>query len=491
MTPKPSQPASPGQAPGEAGILKASTGVRGLDEILKGGLPVGRTTMLGGGPGTGKTVLAMELLYRWALADEPGVFVSFEERAEDLRANAAAMGLDVAALEADGKLAIVHADVPHGAVRSGEFDIKGLLAIIEGQARSLGARRIALDAIDVLMRIFGDPQQEREEMYVLHDWLRDRGMTVIFTVKADPSGRQVYPFLDFMADCVLFLDQRTEGQVRTRRLNVIKYRGSDFLSNEHPYILSPRGVVLMPVSCMSLEHEPPGGFVSSGHPELDTVLRGGYLRGTCVLLAGPSGSGKTTVACTFARAVCCNGEKLLYVGFEESEGALVSGMLSVGVDLRPALEEGALKVLTALPESVGIEQHLLRIYDAIDDFGPNHLVVDAMSACGRMGSEEAAFDFLVRLLTRCKERGVTSVFTNQLTEAERVAELSGLGISSLVDTLVLLAYESRGRQLTRSLLVVKSRGVDHSLSHHRFRITSRGLELDLSGEGADNRGAEA
>ncbi len=471
-------------------IAKVATGVRGLDTALKGGLPVGRTILLSGGPGTGKTVLATELLWRRALAGEPGVFVSFEERAEDLRANAAAMGMDIAALEQAGQLSVVHVEVPHGAIRSGEFDIRGLLAFIEGHTRAVGATRIVLDALDVLMRIFGDPLREREEMYVLHQWLRERGLSVILTVKANPSGQQIYPFLDFMADCVLSLDQRMAGQVRTRRLTVLKFRGSDFLSNEHPYLLTSSGVVLMPVSSMDLAYEPSRIHISSGNDQLDAILGGGFLRGTSIVLAGATGTGKTTMVSTFTREVCRKGEKALYVGFEESREALVSEMLAVGIDLRPALETGALTVLTAFPESAGVEQHLLRVLDAVEELEPSHLVVDAISACRRMGSEHAAFDFLVRLITACREKGVTCIYTNQLARAERATEITGFDISSLADTLMLLEYVDDGRKLSRRLLVIKARGAKHSMRYHELRITEHGFSIDSSVPEPTQEGAE-
>ena len=213
------------------------------------------------------------------------------ERADDLRANAAAMGMDLAALEAAGTLRSVFAPVPHGAVRTGDFEIRGLLAILDGHTRQIGAQRLVLDAIDVLMRIFGYPHREHEELYVLNDWLRERGFTTILTVKSDRETGQAYPFLDCMADCVLLLDQRIDRQVRTRRLNVVKYRGSAFLSNEYPYVLSPRGVVLMPVSSASLEQKTVGRRVSSGSDALDAILGGGYFQGSCILLSGPSSAG--------------------------------------------------------------------------------------------------------------------------------------------------------------------------------------------------------
>ncbi|MFO8013736.1 MAG: circadian clock protein KaiC [Phycisphaerae bacterium] len=472
-----------GAAPAEDSVAaravpKARTGIRGLDDILEGGLPEGRITLLSGGPGTGKTVLAMEFVHGGAAAGEPGVFVCFEERADDLRANAAAMGMDLAAQEEAGALRVMTAEIPHRVVRAGEFDIHGLLAILDGHMQAVGARRVVLDAIDVLMRIFGDPQREREELHVLHDWLRDRGATAVITSKADPAGRQIYPFLDFLADCVLFLDQRMDRQVRTRRLRVVKYRGSGFLGNEHPYVLTPRGAVLMPVASMSMAQKTSPKRVSTGHATLDEILGGGYFAGSCILLAGPSGAGKTTLACTFVRDACRRGERVLYVDFEESAEALVDEMQSTGIDLRPALEDGTLRVLVAMPESAGIEQHLLDILDAIESFSPRHLVVDAISACRRMGSEPAAFDFLVRLLTACKVRGITVFYTNQVAELEQTTQISGSGISSLVDVLLAMQYVDDGERLRRRLVVIKSRGTKHSMRYHDFTIGDCGIALD-------------
>lgn len=468
-------------------ITKTATGVCGLDDILFGGLPVGRTTLLCGGPGTGKTVLAVEFLHHGARAGEPGVFVSFEERTEDLRANAAAMGMHLAEMEQAGALRVVHAPVPHGAVRAGEFDIQGLLALLDAHTRETGANRLVLDAIDVLMRVFGNPDREREELYVLHDWLRDRGLTVLLTVKSAVAVAELYPFLDYMADCVLLLDQRMAQQVRTRRLNVVKYRGSDFLPNEYPFVLSDRGVVILPVSSVSLVQQATAERVSSGSDALDKVLGGGYFRGSSVLLAGPSGTGKTTLAFTFALAACRRGEKVLYVTFEESAESLDRAMRSVGLSMSEATRDGTFRVLTAMPESRGVEQHLLAIFDVIDAFEPDHLVVDAISACRRMGSEDAAFDFSLRLLTVCRERGITCVYTNQTDRPQGLMQMTAFDMSSLIDTLISLSYQDEGWALTRRLVVVKSRGSAHSMRYHTFEITSDGLELATQ-NGAAGRG---
>lgn len=340
-------------------LPKTQTGIRGLDTILAGGLPTSRTTILSGGPGAGKTVLALEFLYRGAVDGEAGVFVSFEEDEESLRANATAMDMDVDELERDHKLKIIHGDIPHHAIRNGEFNIQGLLAFLEGHLRLLKASRIVLDAVDVLMGIFRDRDREREEMYALYNWLHSRRLTAVLTVKSDNDGTQQYPFLHFLADCVLHVDQRIEGHIRTRRLNVVKYRGSDFLSNEHPFVFSSDGVVLIPVSSMSLTEVISDDRVSSGMDDLDEILGGGYFRGSCILVQGPSGSGKTTLASLFVQESFERDERALYVSFEESQGALISGMRSVGIDLGRALEAESLRMRTRLPESAGAEEQLL------------------------------------------------------------------------------------------------------------------------------------
>ncbi|NLF30281.1 MAG: circadian clock protein KaiC [Planctomycetes bacterium] len=455
-------------------IEKVPTGIAGLDEVLLGGLPVGRTTLVGGGPGTGKTVLALEFLHRGALAGAPGVFVSFEERVNDLRANAGAMGMELSPLEAAGKLRLVHAAVPHDAVYAGQFDIQGLLAMLEGHTAAVGAGRLVIDAIDVLMRVFGDPDRERQELHILHQWLRDRGLTALLTAKAGGEGMRTYPFLDFMADCVLLLDQRIERQVRTRRLNVVKYRGSGFLSNEYPYVLSERGIVVMPISSASLRQAVVAERVSSGDAAFDALLGGGFQRGSCILLAGPSGAGKTTLAGIFVQAACRRGEGVLYVSFEEAATTLTGNLRSVGIDVQTPADAGMLQIVTALPEAMGVEQHLLRVYDAIESSDPRHIVIDAISACRRMGSEQAAFDFCARLVTTCKQRGITCLYTNQTSDPRDVVELTGLGLSSLVDTLIALPFHDDGQRLRRRMVVIKSRGSAHSTGYQDFAITDNG-----------------
>jgi len=461
-------------------IQKVPTQISGLDEVLEGGLPRSRTTLVSGGPGSGKTVLGLEILCSGAMAGEPGVFVTLEERAAAVRQNALSMGWDLAALEKTGKVAIVEARLFGEEVIAGDFDIQGLLAIVGGHAKRIKARRVVIDALDVLLRVFSDPRRERNELYRLHEWLIDLGLTNILTAKAHREGETTfqYEFLDFMADCVIRLDHRVLGQVATRRLRVVKYRGSGFGTNEYPYVIGDHGIVLFPLTQAELTHQPLGQKVSSGLAGLDAMLNGGFRRAACILIAGSSGTGKTTLSSAFARAACRRGEKVLYLNFEESQEALVAGMLSPGIDLRPALRNRRLLVQTALPEAMGSDDHLVRVLEAMNSFKPDNLIVDAISACVRMGSERAAFDYMMRLVSVVKDRGITCILTNQTTSLPGSSEeLSGIGFSSVVDAVVQLLFVDAGQEIGRQILVMKARGSGHSNRREPFYITDQGIEF--------------
>lgn len=476
-----------------ARIEKASTGISGLDDILHGGLPAQRTTLISGGPGTGKTVLALQFLLEGIRVGEPGIFLTMEERAEGIRENALSLGWDLSPYEEQGSFFLFDARLDPQAVVSGSFDLSALLAIIGGAADAMGAKRIVIDALDMLMRLFDDPRRARNEVYALHEWLTNRELTVILTAKAASTGETVHPydFLDFMADCVIFLDNRVSDQLSTRRLRVIKFRGSNFSRSENPYIITQRGIRFIPMAGLELGHAPLGKHVSSGQPEFDTILGGGLRRASCTLISGTTGTGKTTLASTFSRAACAREEKVLYLDFEESQAALVSGMISAGIDLRPAIQSGCLKVLAMLPEAMGAEEHLIRTVDIMDVFQPQHLILDAVSSITRMGSEQAAFDFLVRVLNIAKERGITIILINQTAGFMDEHEISGVGISSLVDTVIFLRYVESGGEINRNLLVLKSRGSHHSNQYREYQITSNGVQIAhlFGGEGGTLTGA--
>ena len=481
-----------GEPGGVVTLAKATSHIAGFDEILHGGLPEGRTTLVEGGPGTGKSVLALEFLYRGAMLGEPGIFIAFEERATAVRRNALTLGWDLEAAEKAGKLAIIDARLSPQTVVSGDFNINALLAIIDGQSRAIGAKRIVFDALDVLMRLYDNPIRERGEMYSLYEWLLDHGMTAILTVKASeaPDVFRAYEILEYTADCVIRLIQRPGEWISTRELQVIKFRGSDFGRNAYPFVIQEGGIRVIPISEFGMVHAAMGPFLPSGNAGLDRILGGGYRRGSSVLIAGTSGTGKTTTSNTFVKAACDRGEKVLCLAFEESEEALVEEMLSPGIDLRPAIKSGRLMVESAMPEAHGTEKHLVRSFSLIDTFKPDHVVVDAISSFERMGTTRAAFEFALRLVHLCKHKGITTILVNQSAggPGERMS-ISGLGVSSTVDAILWLRFLDTGTQLKRALLAIKSRGAKHSTQYHDFSITDDGIEV--SEESLVNRRAKA
>ncbi len=472
------KPPPSGAADEARAIAKVPTGIEGVDQILHGGLPEGRLTLVVGGPGTGKTVFGLEFLYRGALAGQPGMFISFEERGEAVRENAATFGWDLAAEEQAGRFYLLEAHVDPETVVSGSFSLKALLALVEAQAKAMGARRVVFDAIDVLLRLFEDPKRERRELYVLNDWLAERGMSVVLTAKTGTDAEALrYAFLDYMANTVITLDQRVDGQRSTRRLRVVKYRGSGFSRNEHPYIIGETGLALLPVSGVELGYQALGPMVPSGIEELDAMLGGGYRRGSAVLISGTSGTGKTILVASFARAAASRGEKVLYIDFEESEAMLVGSVASAGVDLRPALEAGLLRVQATAAESVGVEEHLINAHRLFDAFAPDHVILDAASSSDRLGGAQAAYAYLVRLINLCRNYGRTLLMPNQLSGMESSEAVSGLGISSLVDGVVFLRQHENNGEITRTLLVLKARGAAHSNQAREFRITGSGIAI--------------
>jgi circadian clock protein KaiC len=416
-----------------------------------------------------------------ALQGTAGIFVTFEESADAIRMNAATLGWDLPALERMGLLFIHHAKLDPAAVVSGPFSLNGLKAIVDGKAKVLGARQLVIDAIDIVMRRFGEEARAREEINSLHEWLDENEFTTLLSVKLndDPDLTSRFGFLDYMADCVVRLDHRVMEQISTRRLRVQKYRGSSFGSNEYPYVISDNGISLVPIASAQLEHRELGAHLSTGNRELDAALDGGYRQNACVLIAGASGTGKTTLATTFVAAACARGERALYISYEESPDALRTAVLSAGVDLQPALEAGNLKLVCRLPESMGSDEHLFHNLTVLTSFKPDHVVVDAISACHRMGSGKAAFDYCMRLVNACKERGTTCLFTNQVRSANPGEDLSGLGFSSLVDAVIQLQFELVDDDLRRSLLIMKARGCRHSHRLHHLQITNDGILLSL------------
>jgi circadian clock protein KaiC len=460
-------------------LQKCVTHIKGLDQLLEGGLPAGRSTLIIGGPGSGKSLFGLEFLYRSALLGESGIFISFEERVNSLRDNALTLGWDLAALEKNNSLFLMEARPDPKAVVTGEIGIQPFLAILDHKIKQLNANLIVIDAIDVLMRLINDENSAQNELLVLHQWMEQHNITFLLTVKLprDSGFSHRYDFLDYMADCVIYLDNRMLGQLSTRRLRVGKYRGSGFGSNEYPFVITPPGINMLPISGVTLAHQALGENLSTGVPNLDSIMGGGYRRASSMLISGSSGSGKTTLCSAFSKAACERGEKVLFISFEESAAALVSAMLSSGIDLRSAIAANTLRMHTVLPESMGAEQHLLGIFNTVEQFQPNCVVIESASACQRMGTEQAAFEFLMRLINFCKEQGITIFTTNQTNGYMNQEEISGIGISSIVDAIIILRLVDEDGSLQRKLLVMKSRGSNNSMRYHDFKISGNGIEI--------------
>lgn len=471
-------------------IPKTPTGIRGLDEVLKGGVPSGGLTLISGGPGTGKTLFGLEFLVRGALAGRPGIMLTFEEREIDLRRYAQMFGWDTTELEQQGRLALIGARFDPDAILSGDFDLGSILAILRHKTTTMQAKQVVIDAPDVFLRLLDSRSKERAELYRLQNWLRDNEQTALMTVKIhhDAHSNSYHGFLDYMADCVIQLDERVSEQVTTRRIRVTKYRGSPHGRNEYPFALTHQGVWIIPVTATNLNHTALGEPISTGVNGLDAIVGGGYRRCSCTLITGTSGTGKTTFACSFARAATANGERVFYLNFEESLEAMVSCMLSPGIDLRPALASGLLHFLSTMPESQGIEEHLIQAFRVIEEFQPAIVVVDAISACRRMGSQHAAFDYLLRLIDHCKRCGITTVLTNLTVSIGETQEITGIDLSSMIDTVIILRNVERNGRYIRQLAVLKSRGHLHSDKVHEFYLTSQGVEvLTATAEGTDDQ----
>lgn len=458
-------------------LQKAPTHITGLDFILDGGLPKDGASLVVGAPGSGKTNLALEFLYHGAMNGEPGIFLGFEESAKSLRQNAWSFGWDLEGLEKNNQLFILEGQLSPETVVSGKFSLKPLLSIISHKAEEMKARRLVIDALDVLLNLLDEPLAVRSELHYLNHWLSEQGLTTILTLKPRDGQFRLQDFFYSMADCVIQLDARVLNQVSTRRLRVVKYRGSDFGRNEYPFIISNSGIKTIPITSIELQHKPFSGRFSTGIERLDRLLDGGLYRASCTLIAGEPGTGKTLLTATIIQEACRRGERAVYVSFEESDQAIVHNVRSAGIELEPFVKSGRLHFITAMPEATGAEEHLLNLMEAVEEVKPNHVVIDAISACHRMGGNQAAYEYLMRALNLLKEKGITIILINQTSGSREQLELSGIGISSMIDTVIFLSYVHGEGETNRTIQVLKSRGSAHSNQIRECIITDHGIEI--------------
>jgi circadian clock protein KaiC len=468
---------SGGGAAEKYSLPKAETGIAGLDEVTLGGLPAGRPTLLCGAAGCGKTLLAMTFLVNGAtLYGEPGVFMSFEERAEDLTANVASLGYDANALVAGDKLVIDHVHIEPSEIEvSGEYDFEPLFVRLGYAIDRIGAKRVVLDTIEALFSGFIDQSVLRAELRRLFGWLKDRGVTAVITGERGDGQLTRYGIEEYVSDCVILLDNRVHDQVTTRRLRVVKYRGSQHGTNEYPFLIDDRGLSVMPITSAGLEHRISSDIVSTGVPDLDAMFgKGGFYRGSSVLISGLAGTGKSTFSAWFANAICERGERCLYFAFEESPDQIVRNMRSAGIDLQAHLDKGLLCFESARPSLYGLEMHLTRMYRDIEQFAPSAVIVDPISAFRGVQSEIHAT--LLRLADICKSRGVTALFTSLSLASDHASE-ADRGVSSLMDTWISLTDVEISGERNRILSVLKSRGMSHSNQMREYLLTGAGVRL--------------
>jgi circadian clock protein KaiC len=458
-------------------LPKAPSGIDGLDSITAGGLPRGRPTLVCGGPGCGKTLFAMEFLVRGASQyGEPGVFIAFEETANELAANVASLGFDLQKLAARKQIAIDYVRVERGEIEeTGEYDLEGLFVRLDQAIKSVRAKRVVLDSIESLFAALPNPAILRTELRRLFAWLKARGMTVVLTGERGDGTLTRDGLEEYVTDCVILLDHRVNEQVSTRRLRVVKYRGSTHGTNEYPFLIDEGGISVLPITSLGLDHQASTQRVSSGIPRLDQMLGGrGYFKGSTVLVSGTAGTGKTTIAGHLAAHACASKTRCLYLAFEESPAQIQRNLSSVGIDLGTHVRSGRLRILPARPQSVGLEMHLALIHEAVLEFRPALVIMDPIS--NLLGSGLEARSMLTRLIDFLKNQGITALFTN-LTRGGGNLEETDSAISSLIDTWLMLEIVREGGERNRILNIIKSRGMAHSNQTCEFRLSERGIEI--------------
>ena len=457
------------------GLDRAPTGISGLDQITGGGLPRGRVTLIAGSAGAGKTLLGLQFLVAGARDyGEPGVLLTFEESAAKVADNVRSLGFDLDELQRDGLLAVLSFQVePTEIVAAGEFDFEPLFVTLDDAITRVGARRVVLDTIEVLFGAFGADSIVRAELSRLARWLEERGVTAIVTGERGEGTITRHGIEEYVSDCVIVLDHRVREEISTRRLRVVKYRGSAHGTNEYPFFISARGFVVLPITSITLDYGAPEERISTGIARLDHMLGGGIFRGSTVLVSGTAGTGKTSLGAHMANAACGRGERVLWVLFEESPAQVLRNMRSIGLDLRPWTDAGLLHIWPARPATLGLETHLALLVQLLDEVTPTVTVLDGIASFGDGVAASEVTSMLARKMDMLKARGITTLAT-ALGNGDAPSTLS---VSSMVDTWLLLRNVESNGERNRLLFVLKSRGTAHSNQVREFVLTDHGAEL--------------
>jgi circadian clock protein KaiC len=470
-----------GLRPAKSGSMlpKCPTGIQGLDEITGGGLPRGRPTLVCGGAGCGKTLLAAEFLVRGAAQfGEPGVLMAFEETEKELKANVASLGFDLEGLVRRGKIVVDYVHIERSECQeSGEYDLEGIFVRLGHAIDSIGAKRVVLDTLEVLFASLPNEATLRSELRRLFRWLKDKGVTAVITAERGREQLTRHGLEEYVSDCVIVLDHRVNDQIATRHLRVVKYRGAMHGTNEFPFLIGDDGIGVLPITSLSLNHKASIERIATGIPRLDAMLGGkGFFRGSSILITGTPGTGKTIISCNFAQAAARRGERVLYFSFEESPDQIMRNMHSIGLRLEPLVQKGLLQFHSARPSLYGLEMHLATMFKEIAAFKPHVVIIDPITSLLDSGSDSEGKAMVTRLIDYLKAGQITSLFTS-LTQGGHALAQSEAAMSSLMDAWVLLQdYEGNGER-NRVLYVLKARGMKHSNQIREFLISDRGIDV--------------
>ena len=472
---------------------KCPTGIRGLDEITNGGLPRGRPTLICGAAGCGKTLLAMEFIVRGAREfNEPGVFMAFEETEKELADNVVSLGFDLPSLIRRKKVAVDYVRIERSEIEeTGEYDLEGLFVRIGSAIDTIGAKRVVLDSLEALFSGLSNEAALRAELRRLFRWFKDKGVTDVITGEQGQKTLTRYGLEEYISDCVIFLDHRVTNQVATRRLRIVKYRGSAHGTNEYPALIDEQGLNVLPISSLGLTYPVSTARIPTGIPRLDTMFGGkGYFKGSSILISGTAGSGKTSIASAFVNSVCSRGGRCLYWSSEESPEQIMRNMTSIGIELAPHVRKGLLMYHSVRPTLCGLESHLVGLHKLVTEFRPEAIIMDPITNLTSVGDDMEIKAMLTRVIDFLKGRGITAIFTS-LTSAGSATEQSEVGVSSLMDAWMLLQMVQSASERNRVLYLLKSRGMAHSNQMREFVLSDRGIDLvDVyAGPGAVYTGA--
>jgi len=461
-------------------IPKSPTGIRGFDDITGGGLPKGRTSLVYGSAGCGKSMFSMEYLFRGATEfGEAGVLMAFEETKEKIQANAAALGFDLQKLVDEKKLVVDYVHVERSEIEeTGEYDLGGLFARLEHHVKTVRAKRVVLDTLEVLFAGLKNQGIIRSELRRLFRWLEEHHLSAVITAERGEGQLTRHGLEEYVSDCVVLLDHRVAEELSTRRLRIVKYRGSGHGTNEYPFLIDEQGISVVPLSGLSLEHEATRSRISTGIPALDVMLGGkGYYQGSSILISGTAGTGKSSIAASFAASECARGRSTLLFTLEESPKQVIRNMNSIGIDLERWVRKGLLNLQASRPSVYGLEMHLVHLHKMIEEMDAKAVIIDPVTALLAAGNPGETRSLLVRLIDLLKTKGITAILTS-LTEDGVPLESSEVGISSLIDTWITLDHTRSGGERNRVLQIVKSRGMNHSNQVREFLLSDEGLQLE-------------